>query len=165
MYKLSAPNYDSSKLKESVEDILGQTKLLSMATASLKASEPWINSAYFAYDEDLKLYIVTYPDSKHMKNLDENNQISLVIFDTNQDGQLKQGLQLAGMCRRVEKSEQDTAIKVWGSRIMGRDQVEGLLVDYKTWESKPYIIKIDYVKIFDEKRFGSETWVECSVER
>ena len=165
MYRLVAQNYESEKLKESVEDIVNQTKLLSMATASLASCEPWINTVYFAYDEFLKFYIVTYENSRHMKNLNDNNQISLAVFDTNQNGQMKQGLQLSGMCKRVVESEQENALSIWSTRVLGGDKADDLLADYNTWDSKLYEIKIDYIKIFDELRFGQETWIECLVER
>ena len=163
MYNLIS-TVSRKKLQESIEEILSQTKLLSMATAS-KNSEPWINTAYFGYDDELKLYIITYTESKHIKNLDENNQIAINIVDTSQDGNLKQGLQLAGMCSRVKPNEEEYALRIWAKRIMGADKAEQFLNDFKTWETKPYKIVIDYAKVFDEKRFGAETWVTCTVER
>ena len=164
MYTITSPNQDSAFLKESVLDILGQTKLLSMATASSN-SEPWINTAYFSYDDTLTLFIITYPNSKHIKNLNENNQLAINIFDTGQNGDKKQGLQLAGMCSIVPNNQIEHALNIWGSRILGQDKLDQLLIDSKSWESKPYKIVIDYIKIFDEKRFGIETWIECLVER
>ena len=164
MYRLNAKGEEPAKLKQSVEEILAQTKLLSMATAS-KHAEPWINTAYFGYDDSLTLYIITYPDSKHIKNLDENNQIALNIFDSRQDGAKKQGLQLAGMYSAVSTAEQDHALRVWGARVMGEDKVEQFIKDFEAWTTRPYKITVDYVKIFDEVRFGEESWVTCLVER
>jgi uncharacterized protein YhbP (UPF0306 family) len=164
MYKLITSGQDPVRLKESVDDILGQTKLLSMATSS-KDAEPWINTVCFAYDDALTIYIVTYPDSKHMKNLESNNQIALNIFNSQQDGKNKQGLQLAGMFSPVSESGQEQALRTWGKRILGDNKVDKFIEDFKTWSVKPYKIVIDYVKIFDEVRFGKETWVTCSVER
>ena len=165
-YKLKSKDHESGRLVESVEGILGQTKLLAMATVdSASTPSPWINTAAFASDDQLHLYIVTYPTSKHSQNLETNSRVAVAVYDSQQTDKLKQGLQLVGQCQRLTGTEADVGLKAWGERVDGPDRLTKLIADFPSWSTKVYAISVNWVKIFDEKRFGEETWVECEVIR
>jgi uncharacterized protein YhbP (UPF0306 family) len=163
MYKLEAKDHETSQLTDSIEDILAQTKLLSMAT--VRDSEPWINTASFAYDDDLKLYIITYPKATHSQNILINNKVAVTIFNSQQEGKLKQGLQLVGTCKQLIGNDAHHGTELWGKRIIGEAGFDKFMTDFQNWTVKLYEITIDWVKIFDEQRNGREVWVEAKVSR
>ena len=167
MYKIVNAQQSDNKIRKSIEDILGKTKLLSMATVS-SDQKPWINTAYFSYNDDLELYILTPPSSIHGQNLEGNNYVAVAVYESEQDpGPGKQGLQLFGICERISALELPKALTSWWKRIIGNG-VKKFIDEYtigKVYQSRMYKITINRVKIFDEKMFGEETWVECDIKR
>lgn len=60
----------------------------------------WVNPVYFAYDSNYNFYFISQPQSRHMKNMLENPQVSLAIYSTAQHTQGDvAGIQLAGKAR------------------------------------------------------------------
>ena len=72
MLKFKHSEYSDKKLNESLFDILNHNKLLSLSTVTSKR-EAYINTAYYSFDEKLKLYIITDPNSNHSINLNKNS--------------------------------------------------------------------------------------------
>jgi len=167
MYKIVNTNESQEKIRKSMVEILGKTKLLSMATVT-SDNKPWINTVYFSFNENLELYILTPPTSNHGQNLEKNKNVAVTVFESNQNpGPGKQGLQLFGTCERVDALELPKALKSWWTRIIGKG-VKEFINEYtlgKVYTSRMYKITTNHVKIFDEKAFGEETWVECEIER
>lgn len=158
------------QIRKSMNGIFEQTKLLSMATIREVDGEikSWINNAFFAYTDDLKLYVLTGPESVHGKNLQQNQSVAVTVIDTTQQpGGKRQGMQLVGKGWRItDENEESAALKKWFDRMMGGADFEGFEKKYRTiFESKMHVLVIDYVKIFDEKTFGEEVWIEAKVLR
>lgn len=165
-YKLQSPDHPSGQLVESVEDILGQTKLLGMATVDAAATpSPWINTAAFATDDQLHFYIVTYPTSKHCQNIETNSRVAVAVYNSQQTDKLQQGLQLVGQCQQLTGKEAEAGLKIWGERIVGTAGLAKFTADFPSRDVEMYAITINWLKIFDEKRFGARVWVECEVIR
>ena len=59
-FKFHHPEYPDKKLNESIFEILNNNTLLSLATVTPKGNA-YINTAFYAFDEKLRLYIVTDP--------------------------------------------------------------------------------------------------------
>lgn len=141
-----------------------------MATVkeSPEGSTSWINNAFFCHTDDLKLYILTDPGSAHGNNLQKNPSVAVTILDTTQiPGNKRQGLQLIGTGKQIQdRNEELSALKRWNDRMRGRHGYENLEKMYlNEFESRMHEFVIDYIKIFDEKTFGDEVWVEVEVAR
>lgn len=165
MIKLKSDKPEA-QVRKSIFAILEKTKLLSMAT--IKNAESWINTAYFAYSEDLELFIITNPSTVHGINLQNNPSVSVTVFDSHQTpGPGKQGLQLIGTGERVtDKAEELNGLKLWHDRVLGTEGFDEFEKEYLAkFKSKIHKLKVNHVKIFDEKTFGNETWVEVEVTR
>lgn len=165
-FKSDKPEGD---IKKSIFGILEKMKLLSMATVESSGTSPtsWINSAFFAYTDDMILYILTSPDSIHGKNLQENSSIAVAVFDSlQQPGNPRQGLQLKGTARRItEKDQEKEALKAWWTRMVNQGDFEEFAQKYEEFSSKMHSIVLDHVKIFDEPMFGEEVWVTAQITR
>lgn len=144
--------------RESVENILKENKLLSMATAS--ENKPHINTAFYAA-EGLKLYIFTPPETVHGQNLEENLGIAVDIHDSHQEwSDEKKGLQIFGT---AEKKNTEKALRTYSEKFPAMRELATELEELQQYDSELYMIRPEKIKIFDEPRFGKETWINVNV--
>lgn len=136
--------------------------------ATVKGTESWINTGYFAYSQELELFITTNPSTVHGVNLQNNPSVSVAVFDSHQTpGPGKRGLQLMGTGERVtDRTEELKGLKLWHDRMLGAEGYSEFEKEYLAkFKSKIHKLKINHVKIFDEKTFGDDTWVEVDLIR
>lgn len=67
----------SKRAKEIIEKII----YITIATSS-KDGQPWNSPVYSAYDEDYNFYWASWRENQHSKNIAENNNIFIVIYDS-----------------------------------------------------------------------------------
>lgn len=144
---------------KSIEKIISRNKLLSMAT--VKENEPHINTAFYAYEE-LNLYVLTPPETVHGKNLEQNNSVPVDIHDPRQEWtDEKKGLQIFG---RAERCETEKAFNTYIERFPKLQRFASTGQEVDELDSEFYKITPERIKIFDEPRFGKETWVNARIE-
>jgi len=163
--KFDSHEYSNEIINKSVSDILNENKLLSLATAKI-VERPWVNHCYFAFDEEMKLYILTYPKSEHMDNISNNPNVAVSIADSTQDSDgYKRGIQLVGVCRVVDEVELQSCIDIYTSRFPWFRKYITKPKDFErsSLDSRFYIIEPNEIKIFDEVIFGEETWVHVKI--
>lgn len=154
--------FKHEKVEESIRDIIRSNKLLSMATTA--GEEPHINTAFYAFDDQFRLYIWTPPETEHGKNLEENDSVAVDIHDSRQEfPDEKQGLQLFGSCRKAENREE--VLEIYSERFPETREFASNVEELEELDSEFYIIEPSRIKIFDELRFGKETWVEVEVNQ
>jgi nitroimidazol reductase NimA-like FMN-containing flavoprotein (pyridoxamine 5'-phosphate oxidase superfamily) len=67
-------------------DLMDRLVFMNLATASRDAV-PWNSPVFYTCDEDLNFYWLSSPDAQHSRNIRENPNVSIVIFDsTKADG-------------------------------------------------------------------------------
>ena len=169
MVTLHAEGYRQEDLAKSVESISNDTQLFSMATLFAGDQvEPWINTAYFSFDASFHYYYLSSPQSVHSKNLLTSPLCALSLFNTQQSAENgKQGLQIFGECRRAEGKYLKRGLLTYQKRFVGFENTIRIPEDFDKGiiESKLYCVTAHTIKIFDEQRFGEETWVEAKVIR
>ena len=146
---------EAEKISNSIRDILRKNHLLTLSTS--KKGEPYSNTAFYTYDENMNLYIWSEEGTKHSENLKKNGKVSVNIFNSNQKwGSLLRGLQANGIARQVNKKE----LIIAGILYIKRFPKSLKLVKNpkrfhdKIFESKLYKITLHEIKVFDEKTFG-----------
>lgn len=81
--------------KKSIDECLNSTNFCCIGTVD--ESGTWSNPLYFAWDGNYAFYVISPPDSRHMKNLEKNKNISMAVYSTNQiPGTGVIGVQLEG---------------------------------------------------------------------
>lgn len=76
--------------------------------------KPWINMAYYAFDNKYNLYFVSTKFSKHTKNIERNPTAAVAIFDSNQKPGTGIGIQmLAKVHKIINRAELKQAIKIY----------------------------------------------------
>jgi uncharacterized protein YhbP (UPF0306 family) len=162
--QLYADGYDQYLLKNSIGPILQTNELCSMATVD--NTLPYINTAYFAYTNDLTIYFLSNPSRQHSLNLASNPAISLSIFNGTQPfASLAQGLQIFGKCWLTKEANARKAFDVYSKRFPKLLQEVPCFEDYEAGviQSRLYELRATNVKIFDEPSFGKGIWVVVSV--
>src|SRR5258706_600002 len=76
-------NYATERLGHSIFDILSTVELCSIATVGSEG-EGHINTAFFCYTDDLHLYFVSDPSTKHCQNIARSPRIAVGVCDTHQ---------------------------------------------------------------------------------
>jgi uncharacterized protein YhbP (UPF0306 family) len=162
MYSFLDHQDKTKEITRSVWEIIDSTKLLSLATVSPEL-DPWASILYFAPNSNLDLYLLTSPVSHHGIHLQKNPAYSATIFNSQQTGKHKRGLQISGLASLVPDSDHDQAVRTWWKRIVGPG-VEKFLQSYRHgYESRMYLLRIHHLKIFDEAIFGQHTWISTRV--
>lgn len=157
-------DYDPGRVRTSIDDILGKNDLLTMATS--REGNPHAATMFYAETGDLVLYVLTYPDSRHARHLQEDPSVALTVYSTDQKfTDEKQGLQLSGEAKLVEDGECGKALETYSEKFPGTEEFASDPSDVEDLESSFYRIEIERVKVFDEPRFGTETWVVAGVSR
>ncbi|GAB4556512.1 MAG: hypothetical protein Kow0047_00040 [Anaerolineae bacterium] len=139
---------------------------LTLATVAEDGS-PQAAAVFFAFDEDLRLYFLSEPSSRHAQNLTRSPRVAVTIQDDGQDWREIQGLQLEGEASLVsDPRAQARAARIYGQRFgfvgeLLRGTGEGALALVGPLaRSRFYVISPTWIRLIDNRvRFGyKEEW-------
>ncbi|HEY1096473.1 MAG TPA: pyridoxamine 5'-phosphate oxidase family protein, partial [Alphaproteobacteria bacterium] len=144
---------------ELVENCLRSTDYLCLATHG--PAGVWSSPVYYAWDEEFNLYFMSMAKSRHMQNIDDNHDIALSIYATDQDtsGDVT-GLQISGLAKIVE----DEAVIKQAFEVYFRRVIDSNSVTYGDKIDSPYAYNPDWIFVkvtpqtiwlFDSKHFGN----------
>ena len=98
-----------------VEDILSRNRYLVLSTTD--GSTPWIAPLEYMRGEDLTLFFLSTDDSRHVRDIEENEVVSVAVFDRDQPeysrgltAQLN-GVQIEAVASRVPPEQYSEAIE------------------------------------------------------
>jgi len=165
-FEFNNTEYPDKKLNQSIYEILSETYLLSMA--SINKDKSHINTAYFAFNNSLELFILTPPTSKHTQNLEKNNSVSVTVFDTNQkwEGD-KRGLQLYGTYEKTKGDKFAEGMRFYLQRFPAFSEWAETPEELEKSDvkSRIYKIEVNSLKIFDEPTFGKDEFISLEITR
>jgi len=140
---------------------------LGLATIASDGSPAGCN-AYFAYDSECRLYILTPPSTEHIENLLRDERIAVLVADSQQTGDGgKRGLQITGTARLASGDVLAEGLAAYRDRFPATREAlasEGAL-DASGWESRIYVLIPEHIKVFDEQTFGVERWIDVSIAK
>ena len=153
-------------VRSSLFRILEDNVLCSMATVT-SDYQAHLNTVYFSYSEDLELYFISHPESRHCQNLETNPSIAMTVFSSLRTwGNRDQGLQLFGTCKLALDA---IAIKALNSYVIRFPTSAGwqrsLSQDDPGKNHRMYRFLVDHIKIFDEHAWGEPLSVLATVSR
>lgn len=90
-------------LRSRVLAFLGEHHVMTLATVG--ADGPWAAAVFYAH-EDLRLYFLSSPTSRHAQNLSNNARAAATIQRDYDDWPGIRGLQLAGTVREVAREDE-----------------------------------------------------------
>ncbi len=163
--KFNHPNFADADLNESIEAILSTTRLLTMATVSPDGTAH-ANTAYFAYDDSARLFLITDPATVHAKNLRRIPSVAATVFDSHQEFWTPlRGLQIFGTCIETPMLELPHALLCFTSRFPVFAELVKHPADFaaKAVSVKLHTLAVSRIKLFDEPHFGEEVFIDLSL--
>ncbi len=159
--KLSNPNVHRSLFR-----LLRENVLCSMSTVTPK-DRAYINTAYYAYSDELEIFFFSYPDSLHCRNLRKNSSMAMTIFGSAQVwGKPDRGMQLFGTCLETRGSLAVRAEQIYGTRFPKFTQwKESLGRSAEGFRLRPYRFLPRRVKILDEPQFGAGVFIVTTIRQ
>jgi uncharacterized protein YhbP (UPF0306 family) len=149
-----------------VFDILERNVLCSMATVTSEG-HPHINTAYFSYTGNLKLYFLSHPDSEHCRNVSLNSSMAMTVFSSEQQWTgPDQGVQLFGTCEQTTGPSAEGAEQSYASRFPAYARWKRTLaLDHLIRQYRFYRFSVSQLTLLDEKNFGDAIFVRASLGR
>lgn len=147
-------------LSESINLVLQSVPLMSL---SIGAGEPNVCPVYFALYDDASLCFISNISSRHAKLLDKTEAASVAIYDSSQPWtNPKVGIQMIGICKQASIMEAIKARSRYAERFpdCSEDITTSEMVSLALDGFRFFLFAPTRIKIFDEPRFGEETYIE-----
>ena len=96
-------------------EIIEKNQYVSIATSD-KKGKVWISPVVYTYDKSWNFYFLSMPSSKHCKNITENNDVAIAIFNSTQLWGEGVGLQIEAEAEPLKLSEYPNVIKLYALR-------------------------------------------------
>ena len=133
-------------------ELLEASTLCAIATVSPRGGAH-VNTAYFAWSPDLRLFWLSEPRAQHSRNLRANSSVAIAVYDSSHSwGKPDHGIQLFGSAREAAPA----AEQVYAARFPEYRGSE--LPAYHLYELVPRRLKL-----FDERELGAATFVTARV--
>jgi len=102
-------------LDKLAKKIIEKNQYVSIASTD-KAGNPWISPVVYSYDDNWNLYFVSMPTSKHCKNIKNNKDVAIAIFDSHQKSGEGVGLQIEAKIELVKPNDLLSVAKISATR-------------------------------------------------
>jgi uncharacterized protein YhbP (UPF0306 family) len=117
---------------------------------------PHVNTAYFAWSEELELVWLSERRATHSRNIRANPAVAIAVYDSSQTwGNPDRGIQLFGEAREMEEPSEAQA--VYGGRFPDY-RAAGFGHGYAFYAFRP-----SRLKVFDEPALGGGVFVTARV--
>jgi len=160
------PGFAEAAIRRRIFRILEENVLCSIATVS-GTNQAHINTAYFCHSDDLELYYLSHPNSRHCRNLARHSSTGMTIFSSSQPwGSPGRGVQLFGRCEPATGHHASRAERLYAKRFPAyagwrRSAKKGDAgADYRF-----YRFVVRNLKILDEQAIGDAVFVHAAVKR
>ena len=137
-------------LKKLITEYLQQARLMQIATS--KNNQPWACTVNFAFDENMNLYWISKPDTRHSQEISENEKIAGTIVLPHNPGDKPRGLQFQGVAHQAIGEELQKAMDVYAKRAEMTDERKQRIISGEDGHI-PYIITPKLFVLFDTVNF------------
>jgi len=101
--------------REKVSAFLAAQTTLSLATTNADGA-PHVCDVFFAHDENLAIYFLSDPKTRHLQNLQRDARVSATVHATTRGWEQIRGVQIAGEARRVDETERARAYELYARK-------------------------------------------------
>ncbi len=139
-------------MRRTLRQFLASQSTMALGTAGSDDGRPQVAPLFFASDDDLNLYWVSDPDSRHSRNLAGWNDASAAIFAQTWEWTGIKGVQIEGDAMPViDEDERTHALAVYRAKFpFVNDRFADLIA-----QSVIYVLRPRWLRWLDnERRFG-----------
>lgn len=114
-------------LRTLIVEYMEKTWMLQVATA--KNNQPWVCTVHYAFDDELNLYWISKPSTRHSQEVQENEKVAGAIVLPHALGDKVRGLQIEGTATAVtDPDEIRTALNHYSRRFgMSEERVNAIV--------------------------------------
>jgi uncharacterized protein YhbP (UPF0306 family) len=158
--------HDAALVQRSALEILGGNTLCSMATVDPIDSSAYVWTAYYCLSDDMRLFVLTPPQSHHGRHLERNESTAVAVYDSRQAwDSSKRGLQLFGTAAQTKGSETSRALVLY----LRRYPAVALIVKHPSElahiDARFYAVTVGRGRLLDEGVFGRDVFVDFEIVR
>lgn len=137
-------------IKSRILEVFQQTHLMSLATVN--ETGPWVCDVVFIYDDDLNIYWMSDPETRHSQAIKNNNKVAATITFSTKSKIPNFGIQLEGTAEKLEGVQYDLLIKHLAKRSYPKPDISEAekILDGDSW----YKIAPNKICLIDEENFG-----------
>lgn len=95
---------NKKELAKRAKNVIKRILYITIATSSRKCV-PWNSPVYSAYDENYNFYWASYTENQHSKNIRENKELFVVIYDSTVPEGTGFGVYMKGTARQLDKND------------------------------------------------------------
>lgn len=111
--------------------IIEKILYITIATAS-KDGKPWNSPVYSAFDEDYNFYWASWRENQHSKNIKENNQVFIVIYDSTVPEGTGEGVYIKAKAYELDdEKELKHALKYLDGRVNKKKDPKTRLAEFQ----------------------------------
>lgn len=136
-------------IKKLVLEVLEGGFLMSLGTQD--RGGVWVADVTYLHDEDLNIYWMSHPDTRHSQAILSDPQVAGTITVSNDPGVQNLGIQFSGQARKIDEERYDLALKhaeKKKAKKMPLDEKEYL--KGRSW----YVVKPTLIELIHEPHFG-----------
>jgi uncharacterized protein YhbP (UPF0306 family) len=141
----------AARIKAVARSLLEASTLCAISTVS-PGDRAHVNTAYFAWTEELDVLWLSDPEAQHSRNLSRNPTAAIAVYDSTQTwGKPDRGIQLFGRAREAAPALEP----VYAKRFPAYEPT-----GYRLYRFRP-----NRLKLFDERALGPGVFVTVRVGR
>ena len=88
--------------------ILGEHHTVTISTRD--ETSVWSATVFYVSDQNMNLFFLSSEKSKHIKHIEQNNEVSAAIYKDQSDWEKIKGIQLSGVVEKLEGSDREKVI-------------------------------------------------------
>ena len=136
-------------IKQLIREVLERGYVMSLAIAD--DGGVWVADVIYIFDDELNLYWISGPDTRHSKAILKNNMIAGTITVSGK-GEDNLGIQFSGTAEKINGARFDLAKKHYAKRGKPEPKETDDALEGDLW----YLVKPNKIELICEKFFGFE---------
>ena len=138
---------ENKDIKILIQEVLEKGYLMSLGIVD--EDGVWVADVYCVHDDDLNIYWMSDPDTRHSQAILKNNKVAGTITVSNK-GEDNLGIQFEGVAQKIEGVRWDLAKKHFTKRNKPEPQESDDVLDGDSW----YVLQPTKIDLICERYFG-----------
>lgn len=142
----------SDEARDRIESFLSERRVLTLATAA--DGEPWNCTLAFAPDDDLDLYFLSDPSTRHCREIATDPRVAVALHDADTVGDRSRarGLQAVGTATRLHGASTLAGLVAFARRF--ETSFSRLRDAVHVGDAGVYRVELEQVWLLDRERLG-----------